>query len=391
MKKKNNILFYFPLSNKPAGGPGAVCYYYNQEDKKRGEGLFDLLPSNIPSDNHRLRPDGFIYSIKLVMSYLLIDFRRFKPKVDFRNYDIVYFHDTLSLFYQLKNLKNFKGQIILQSHTPVPNAIELFDRLPQYLRKSLPFLKNFLRRIDKKAFNRADYIVFPCPEAEETYINNWKYFNQIKSKKHEKFRYILTGIPEPIVRYNKETILSELGITGNQFIISYVGRHNEVKGFDTLKEIGLKFLEENKESIFLIAGKESPIKGLDHPQWKEIGWTDNAMSFVNASDVFILPNKETYFDIVAIEILALGKILIASRTGGNKFFENKKVKGVFLYDSQEEAIELLKKVSMMTEKERQELGNFNKKFYREHLSVESMYDSCSSLLSSITNEEEERS
>ncbi len=50
--------------------------------------------------------------------------------------------------------------------------------------------------------------------------------------------------------------------------------------------------------------------------------------------------KETYFDLVMLEVLSLGKIIIASYTGGNKYFKSSFAKGVFTYSKLEEAAQL---------------------------------------------------
>lgn len=35
----------------------------------------------------------------------------------------------------------------------------------------------------------------------------------------------------------------DLGIPDNAFVITYFGRHNEIKGYDILKEVGMKLLK----------------------------------------------------------------------------------------------------------------------------------------------------
>ena len=43
-------------------------------------------------------------------------------------------------------------------------------------------------------------------------------------------------------------------------------------------------------------------------------WTNDPHSLINASDMFILPNKETYFDLIMLEVLSMGKIVLATNT-----------------------------------------------------------------------------
>ena len=169
----------------------------------------------------------------------------------------------------------------------------------------------------------------------------------------------------------------------NGFVISYVGRHNTVKGYDLLKEIASDFFNREEEAWVISAGLESPFKRLEHLRWKEIGFTNDPHSLISASDVFVLPNRVTYFDIVMLEILALGKIVVASKTGGNRYFDKMGVEGVLLYDTKEEAIKQLSRVKNMTIEERNVLGAKNKDFFDKYLSSRVMYDNYIELIRSF--------
>lgn len=125
---------------------------------------------------------------------------------------------------------------------------------------------------------------------------------------------------------------------------------------------------KQEDIYFMIAGKEEPLKGLEHPHWCEIGWTNDPHSLINASDVFVLPNEETYFDLIMLEVLSLGKIIIASRTGGNKFFEKIDAPGVMLYSDEKQAIELIEKVKHMNQDEREVLEKKNHELFKEKFS-----------------------
>ena len=173
-------------------------------------------------------------------------------------------------------------------------------------------------------------------------------------------------------------------IPSDGFVISYVGRHNTVKGYDILKDIVADYFNIDDNAWVISAGLESPFRRLEHPRWKEIGFTNDPHSLIGASDVFILPNRVTYFDIVMLEILSLGKIVIASRTGGNKYFEKMGLDGVLLYDNKEEAIKQLVSVRKMSSEERLKLGCKNKEFFDKYLSSSAMYDSYMLMLNSLT-------
>ena len=87
-----------------------------------------------------------------------------------------------------------------------------------------------------------------------------------------------------------------------------------------------------------------------------------------------------------IEVLALGKIVIASRTGGNKYFEKAGVDGVLLYDTIEEACNLLDKIKNMPAEERAALGKKNREYFENHLTSEKYVHNYISLLNEIESE-----
>ena len=67
-----------------------------------------------------------------------------------------------------------------------------------------------------------------------------------------------------------------------------------------------------------------------------------------------------------IEVLSLGKIIIASYTGGNKYFEKFKDSGIFLYKSDSEFFQILDRIHSMSVEERKYLGHLNYMIYEEN-------------------------
>ena len=164
-----------------------------------------------------------------------------------------------------------------------------------------------------------------------------------------------------------------------------MGRHNCVKGYDKLKRIGECILNQNSNMRIIVGGKEAPLTRYKHPQWIEVGWTNDAHSYIAASDIFMLPNFETYFDIVMLEVLSLGKIVVASRTGGNKYFERFEESGIFLYDTIEDAVNIINKISTMSLETRSALGKLNKNIYEQNFTDKVFVDSYLKYLDTIYN------
>ena len=393
------VLVYLPEEKlTPKGGPLSVGYYYNEEMKRRGEHTLEF--NHIDSSYEDLHKKGRIITSRLPkwlneFHRLIRDINRrskllnekdYAPKRNLSQYDIIHFHDSRSMFLERENLKDFKGIVLYQTHSPLPWGQEQCQDLSPWYSRMISNIVEKHEAIDKYCFKRADYIIFPCEEAEEPYADNWPFFKEFKLKHSEKFRYVLTGIMQAKAVIKREDILAKYDIPKNGFVISYVGRHNSVKGYDILKEIASKYFKIDENAWVISAGLESPFTRLKHPRWKEIGFTNDPHSLISATDVFILPNRVTYFDIVMIEILSLGQIVIASRTGGNKVFEKMNLEGVLLYDTIDEAVNLIAKVKNMTIEEKEKLRVGNIDFYKKYLSNSAMYENYIGLLKSLLKE-----
>ena len=333
------VLIYLEENKlSPRGGPYGVGYYYKKEIERHNDKDIEFLKSNYENITKKrkikqLIPKTIVNLIKSLrqvwtIKNLFNDKENKSFNVDFNNYEIIHFHTTLHLFEARSQLKNYKGIVLLSSHSPVPLAQEICESYGKIVHFFIPDVLEKYQMIDKYAFDRADYFVFPCADAEEPYINAWPEYYNLKLKKHDRYRYVPSGISAVKNKRTRKEIFDELGLDENTFLISYVGRHNEVKGYDLLKKIGERIIHLIDNSHFVICGDEKPLKGLESLQWSEIGWTTDQYSYISASDVFVLPNRETYFDLVMLEVLSLGKIVVASRTGGNKYFEKMNVNGV---------------------------------------------------------------
>lgn len=378
----------------PVGGPLGVGYHIKQTIEKQNiDGIY-FLPGNSDNLQKEQSQKAWLYKHKKLTKVVrslrhIVEYQRmFYSPVDTSDYlnqfDIVHFHRTSDMYKQRKSLENYRGKVLVTSHSPIPLAQELLNA------SATKFETAYMKRkwkkfqeMDSWAFRNADYIVFPCEDAEEPYYLNWSEYAEIHEQRKEHYRYVPTGISDVSATKHREAVREQYSISSDEFVVVYAGRHNEVKGYDLLKQIGEKVLDENADVRFLIAGTEGPLMRLDHARWTEVGWTREVHNIISAGDVFVLPNKFTYFDLIMIEVLALGKIVIASRTGGNKYFEKAGVEGVFLYDTVEDACRIIKMVKAMSEKQRAELGHKNKMFYEENLTSSKYVEDYISLLNSI--------
>lgn len=367
---KKVLVFLRKDKLSPRGGPLGVGYYLYREIKKANNKWIEFLPPcEMENNNSSLKND-------LVKFFSIFVWPPRTFDVNFNDYSIIHFHTVRDLYVYRGLLKDYNGIVLLTSHCPEPPAREAINRISKRCPSiMLNLMFKLFQYIDVFAFKKADYIFFPCEDAEEPYKKNWNFFNKLKKEKEDYFKYVLTGISKAIPERSRSSILEQHNIEKNNFVISYIGRHNYVKGYGDLVEIGRRILSTTSDCTFLIAGKIESISPLDNKNWIEVGYTTDAHSYMNACDVFILPNKETYFDLVMLEVISLGKPVVASRTGGNKFFEKKGANGIFLYDSIDEAINIIKMLSKKDSKTLQKLGESNREFYYNYCTSEKMYNS----------------
>ena len=386
------LIFLHESELSPAGGPLGVGYYIHEEVKKRGlsdqifflaggtisfrRNFFTQIVDKLPAQlKKHIRSIRRLQNVRRMLSSTSL-FR------DFQNFDAIHFHSTLDLWLSREALQNYKGKVILTSHSPVPAFEEFEDYCTtDYEKKWFKANRERFVEIDRFAFSLADYVIFPTEGAMDAYFSHWSEFRNIIENKQ--VHYIATGISPRNAKLSRSQVLQELGLNSDSFLISFVGRHNHVKGYDLLRELAKDLFKADEQIKVVVAGNESPLRRLDHPSWTEIGFTRDPYSYIAASDILIVPNRETYFDLVVLEGLSLGKIILASNTGGNRYFSNNNVPGVFLFNSLEEAKQIIRKIKNMPICERYRLEKENLEFYNEHLTSKVFVDSYLNYLHKI--------
>ena len=116
---------------------------------------------------------------------------------------------------------------------------------------------------------------------------------------------------------------AELKESENYVIISY-GRFVKKKGFDILLKAVKRLVDSGKKLHLLIGGD-----GPEHNNLRNLsdkldlgesieftGWVDDIQAFANKGEIFVLPSLDEPFGIAVLEMMALGKPIIATRTKG---------------------------------------------------------------------------
>ncbi|WEV74286.1 hypothetical protein OZX74_01635 [Bifidobacterium sp. ESL0798] len=294
-------LIHFPINEVlPIGGPAGYLSNLKRGLDEIGAHEYEFLPA----EGVHFKKNK---TLRRVVPKRLKDLRRLykcinlpqvsKPApVDYTQYRSIHFHSTLDLYTYRNALEAYKGNVILTSHSPCAAHKELLDSLDLHdVQRHAQELKR-LAIIDEYAFKRADTIIFPCAEAEEPYFHTWNEYAQIRDS--SKIRYLPTGICSPVIRESRSVIRKRYGIPDEAFLMCYIGRHNSIKGYDALVQATVPLLKKNNNYWMLVAGKEGPLYRPNQQHWVEAGWTNDPYSIIAAADVFILPNRETYFDLI---------------------------------------------------------------------------------------------
>lgn len=367
----------------PRGGPAG--YLFNLK-KGLDEIGFEVsfLPSAYDSVQRellrRIVPNR-AREFRLALKYAGSSRRAIEVDPDFLSCKAIHFQSTTDLYFARKFLESYQGMVLLTSHSPRITHAEHLARLnPKDIRLFRERLKG-LERIDEYAFERADVVIFPCEEAEEPYFHSWPRYEQVRDER--KLSYLATGVIDCVARVPRYDVRKHYGIPENAFVLSFVGRHDEIKGYCDLKELGRSVLGKRDDVWFLLAGREYPERRLDHPRWIEVGWTDDPHSLMAASDLFILPNRETFFDLVLLETLSLGLPVVASATGGNKHFKKFEQSGVFLYDDPSKLAPLVEGIIDSGKEALEKSGKINREIFMKDYTCAAFANRYVDLLSNL--------
>lgn len=301
-------------------------------------------------------------------------------------YDYIHIHYLSHYLQSFIGFNNGHTKTILTTHNPEP----LIDQISrenkcEWLIKLFRFRDYFIKK-EITAYDAADYIMFPVEQSREPYINRSKLYKIAFDffEKNNKFFYVPTCLNSTVKNENNNHVLDKYYIPEDALKVCYVGRHSEIKGYDTIQQLAKQTWLENINVYFIIGGKEEPIKGLRHPNWIELGWVDT-QSLLNEVDCFILPNKDTYFDLVLLEVLRQGTPTLLTKTGGNKWFENK-TDGLFFYERDDSLaakgiifnLVIMKKNGVLSK-----LRKSNTEFYRQNFGMDTYINQYISYLKQL--------
>lgn len=369
---------------KNAGGPSG--YLYNL---KIGLDKFDNNIEFFTATNNTVKKDtesncktikyNPIYlDFRLAISYL---FKGVKTKKrinsDLYKMSCVHVHASEDLW-ALKAIIGYKGKIIFTPHRPetLANEVVTTQQLINDTKYKFPILRYVCNFIEKYSYRNANAFIFPSKGAAKIYEKFPGFMDNVANKK---IKFVYTGTLD--VNENAQIGDYEQLREDGKTVFAYVGRHNYIKGYDLLVD-AFPCIESHDAKI-VCAGAQSNIEAKKSKNWMELGYINNANSLMKTADCVIIPNRNTYFDLVIVEALAVGAIVITSNTGGNVDLAGE-TNGILLFESGEidSLNESILRFLNLTDSEKKNMKNNNRKLYETKCSI----DYFAKAYNSIVNE-----
>lgn len=242
-------------------------------------------------------------------------------------YDLVHVHDSIEVLY-IRWFLGYRGNIVLTPHRPEPLASEIVGRFDgRATEGKYRTCRAFYKWLETRSYYEADAFLFPSPGAERIYHRFPGYSKYAKGKPIE---YVMTGVKKKPVCQGATEYRNSLGLRDADFVIAYLGRHNHVKGYDLLADIAGEIDKTGAKVVCAGAIGGASVPAVD--SWIELGYISDPQDLINAANVVVVPNRETYFDLIVIEVLAAGKLVITSDTGGNVDIASQ-TEGVLLFEA----------------------------------------------------------
>lgn len=357
---KDKVLIFcdYPIKENEGGPIGYFnkCIYQNIPDN------VVLLKTLLDNAKHvpikkkiQFRKNNALKRLK-IQKYFDISLDNKFVKINGSSYKFLYFHSIYDLADVLHLIKE-NQIIILQSHSP---------ELPSIERKNNG-LKDFeeVAYQERKAFERADYLVFPNENCLPIY-------KELITEKN-KIKYLTTGI-KPL----KNLIVFPLDNT--KINILYIGRRNEVKGFNFLIENFRNAVKVRSDLRLFIAGNGEKVIG---DNIYDIRNTETPFDWINSTDFVVSLNKTSYFDLNVIETICIGTPLIMTTTEGHEYFKNQKGIISVNYDN---FLETLIDPKIIYKSFKAENETHLKKMYETSLSNNAFKNNLEKLCASIIDE-----
>ena len=159
-----------------------------------------------------------------------------------------------------------------------------------------------LLKREAELIRRAEVVVFPAEAAADAY---WAAFE------HElhatEIRYVRSSVPSPVPRSVRQPSTNP--------VVLFVGRYVEHKGYDLFVRAAEALAAKLPRVRFVTLG--SGPDRMNSDAVTDLGWSDDPHSMIATADVVVVPNRVAYYDLLPLEVAALGRGMVMTKVGGN--------------------------------------------------------------------------
>ncbi len=259
------------------------------------------------------------------------------------NYDCINYHDVLSGFH----LRNFKKKKILTIHTGGSIINELDQAVKSNLKMKISLLQR-IKQMEEAAFNEASYVTFPSIAAKNMFLED------LGKPETDKIKIIYNGIDfEEIEQIStSKEIFDKYGISRKHACYIFnAASHIKNKHIDKIILASELLLKKYHLDVCFINAGTGPLSLDLKKMVRRFGLGKNiyflgvipnkdVIRIMKICDFFIMASERVVFDMVILEALAAGTLVIATSDGGNKEIIKDGENGYLLRENEPEEIAL---------------------------------------------------
>jgi len=191
------------------------------------------------------------------------------------------------------------------------------NRISFYRNSSTRYKSNKFKRYYNKLINRLTLKYSTQLLSNSKAAIDYFYPNNTKAKL--KFEVIYNGIDSKKFLLEKKSILSDLNIPENGFVVGHVGRYNSAKNHDTLIEVAINLCITDSDIYFILCGngvKDNLLKRIENENLGSriflFNNYKNVIEIYNSIDCFFFPSITEGQPNVLIEAMICGVPVVAS-------------------------------------------------------------------------------
>lgn len=192
--------------------------------------------------------------------------------------------------------------VIYMPHSPSIRADEEM-MLEEAAGRELPSetYQHLVKR-ERTLFDLADTLVFPSPRSATAYFATFE-----REIEESSVHYVLSGVPRPLSRGGERN--------PDRIQVAFIGRFVQHKGYDLFVALAER-LTATRDDVKFVAAGGGPL-AVASPAVEDRGWLSDPRDFIEQSHFVVCPNRIAYFDLLPLEVAALGRGLVLSAVGGS--------------------------------------------------------------------------